>query len=252
MLQGNDLLSSANTLSGIIYQKRENVAYYFSLKRMNDSLMEENARLRLSLAGIKSLDTLKDKKVAHPFIENDTTHIVKYANYIYRSARVINNSVTSENNYITINRGTKDGIQKNMAVISGNGAVGRVVHVSDHFASILSILSTKQLVSARLKDGTIGSVMWQEGKPDEFILEDIPQQIKVNSGDSVFTTSYSFFPADVLIGTVFKRKLNKKNNIQLLYLHSATNFRNLQYVYVVGNTMNAEKKQLEDSTKNLK
>lgn len=248
MLQGNDVLSSANTIAGLIYKKREDVVYYFGLKKMNDSLISENARLRATLGAITSIDTLKDSAVTKAVITNDSAHIIQYANYVYRTARVVNNSITSENNYITINRGSRDGIQKNMAVLSGTGAVGRVIHVSANFASILSILSVKQKVSAKLKDGTMGSVMWEEGKPDVLILEDIPQQIKVYTGDSVFTTSYSFFPADVVIGTIFKRKLNKKNNIQLLYLKAATNFRNLQYVYVVENKMMEERKKLEDST----
>lgn len=250
MLQGNDVLSSANTIAGIVYQKREDVAYYFGLRRMNDSLINENTRLRLQVAALRSVDTLKDSTVTLSFTEKkDTTTVVRFANYVYRTARVINNSVTSENNYMTINRGSKDGIRKNMAVLSSTGVVGRVIHVSDHFASILSVLSVKQKVSAKLKDGTIGSVMWEEGKPDVLVLEDIPKEVKVNGGDSVFTTSYSFFPSDLLIGTVARRRINKKTNIQVLYLKAATNFRNIQYVYVVENKMMEERLKVEDSTK---
>lgn len=249
MLQGNDVLSSANTVAGIVYQKREDVIYYFGLKRMNDSLINENIRLRLELAAVNSFDTLKDSTVVLPYTRReDTTKVVRFANYVYRTARVINNSVTSENNYITINRGSKDGIAKNMAVLSGTGVVGRVIHVSDHFASVLSVLSVKQKVSAKLKDGTLGSVMWEEGKPDILILEDIPKEVKVRGGDSVYTTNYSFFPSDILIGTVVRRRVNKKTNIQMLHLKSATNFRNLQYVYVVENKMMEERLKVEDST----
>jgi rod shape-determining protein MreC len=250
MLQGNDVLSSANTVAGLVYKKREDVVYYFGLKRMNDSLIHENTRLRLQLAAVNSYDTVKDSTVIlASTVKKDTTTVVRFANYVYRTARVINNSVTSENNYITINRGSKEGVAKNMAVLSSTGVVGRVIHVSDHFASILSILSVKQKVSAKLKDGTMGSVMWEEGKPDILVLEDIPKEVKVKGGDSVFTTNYSFFPSDMLIGTIVRRKINKKTNIQMLYLQSATNFRNLQYVYVVENKMMEERLKVEDSSK---
>jgi rod shape-determining protein MreC len=249
MLQGNDVLSSANTVSGIVYQKREDVVYYFGLRKMNDSLVNENIRLRSELAALTTVDTLRDSLVKRPYVSTDSTHVIRYADYVYRMARVVNNSVTSENNYLTINRGSKDGIAKNMAVLSSTGVVGRVIHVSDHFASILSVLSVKQKISAKLKDGTMGSVMWEEGRPDVLLLEDIPKEVKVYANDSVYTTSYSFFPANQLIGTVFKRKLNKKTNIQLLYVRSATNFRNLQYVYVVENKMMDERLKVEDSTK---
>lgn len=253
MLQGNDVLSSANTVAGIIYQKREDVVYYFGLKRMNDSLTSENIRLREQLAQMQGVDTLKDSLVTRPFTaSNDSVHVIRYANYIYRTARVINNSVTSENNYITINRGAKDGIRKRMAVLSGTGVVGEVINVSDNFASILSVLNVKRKLSAKLKDGTMGSVSWEEGKPDVLILEDIPKEIKVYRGDSVFTTSYSFFPPNILLGTVERLRINRKNNIQILYLKSATNFRNLQYVYVVENTMVDERRKLEDSTQRAK
>ena len=251
MLQGNDVLSSANTVSGIVYQKREDVVYYFGLKRMNDSLVNENIRLREQLAQLSGVDTLRDTLVRRAVNASDTdsTKVLRYANYIYRTARVVNNSVTSANNYITINRGTRDGIRKKMAVLSGSGVVGEVVNVSDHFASILSVLNVKRKLSAKLKDGTMGSVTWEEGKPDVLTLEDISKEIKVHRGDSVFTTSYSFFPPGVLIGTIERLRINKKTNIQILYLKSATNFRNLQYVYVVENTMMEERSKLEDSTK---
>lgn len=252
MLQGNDVLSSANTIAGIVYQKREDVVYYFGLKRMNDSLLNENIRLREALARISGVDTLRDTVVSRRIRAVDSGSLIRYADYIYRPARVINNSVTSENNYITINRGARHGVKKRMAVLSGTGVVGEVISVSDNFASILSVLNVKRKLSAKLKDGTMGSVMWEEGKPDVLVLEDIPKEIKVFRGDSVFTTSYSFFPPDVLIGTIDRVRINKKNNVQILYLKSATNFRNLQYVYVVENTMMEERKRLEDSTRKAK
>lgn len=248
-LQGNDVMSSANALTGLLYKKQNDVVYYFDLRRMNDSLITENAKLRARMAGIKSLDTLKDSLVKRTVKPNDSGHVVQYANYIYHTARVINNSVSSANNYLTINRGTADGIGKGMAVISSTGAVGKVVNVSPHYASVLSVLSIKQQISAKLKEGNFGYVTWEGGRPDIMVLKDIPQYVKVKRGDSVYTTSYSFFPSDMLIGVVYKTELIKKNNLQLIYLQPSVNFRNLQYVYVVENTMNEERTRLEDSSK---
>lgn len=237
-------------MSGLLYKKQNDVVNYFGLRRMNDSLINENSRLRQIIANYRGVDTLKDSLVHQVIMPSDTaTHIIRYADYIYHTARVINNSVSLANNYITINKGAAEGISKGMAVLSGNGVAGRVVHVSPHFASILSVLSVKQQVSARLKDGTYGYITWEGDRPDVLLMKDVPQQIKVKKGDTVFTTSYSFFPADNVIGIVYKTELTKKNSLQLLYLHPATNFRNLQYVYVVENKMALERKQLEDSVK---
>ena len=254
-LQGNDIVSSANTVSGIVYKKQSDVVYYFGLRKMNDSLLNENALLRQKIDRISSVDTLKDSLVHKKIAGTDTaTHIVKYADYLYRTARVVNNSTNASDNYITINRGTKDGISKNMAVISGTGVVGRVEHVSAHFASVLSVLSAKQRISAKLlKSGTNGFVIWDEKSPDVLTMIDVPQDVQLRKGDSVLTNNYSlYFPPDILIGTVVKTQALKKNGLQLIYLQSATNFHNLQYVYVIENKMAGEKKQLEDSSASKK
>jgi rod shape-determining protein MreC len=250
-MQGNDVMSSANTVIGLLYKKQNDIVYYFGLRTMNDSLINENARLRLQLAQYKSHDTIADFNVSTPIVSTDTNRkIIDYAKYYYRTARVVNNSVSGSNNYVTINRGSADGIKKNMAVISGTGVVGRIVHVSKHFASAISVLSVKQQVSAKLKDGTVGYVSWEGKRPDVLLMQDVPQQIKVKKGDSVFTTAYSFFPPDILIGRVYKTVSVKKNALQKLYLQTATNFRNMQYVYVVENVYLRERTQLEDSVKN--
>jgi rod shape-determining protein MreC len=248
-LQGNDIISSANMVSGLVYKKQSDVVYYFGLRKMNDSLVNENARLRNQIDQLHGVDTLKDSVVHRKLNPADSsTHIVKFADYLYRTARVINNSTNASDNYITINRGSKDGIAKNMAVISGTGIVGRVEHVSTHFASVLSILSSKQKVSAKLKDGTNGYIIWDEKQPDVLIMTDVPQQAKVKKGDSVYTAIFSIFSPDILIGTVLKTVVVKKNAMQLIYLQSSTNFHNLQYVYVIENKMVIEKKILEDSS----
>lgn len=249
-IQGNDIMSSANLLIGSVYQKQDDVAYYFALRRMNDSLLNENIRLRSRIATYNSVDTLNDFDFKQAIVAEDDTasKIIKYANYTYRTARVINNSVTAANNYITINRGSSSGIKKDMAVVSGNGIVGRVVNVSSKFATVLSVLSVKQQVSAKLKDGTFGYVTWKGRYPDRLTMKDVSQQIKVAVGDSVFTTSYSFFPANVLIGVVAKKEMQESNNLQLLHLKTATSFRNLQYVYIIENENLEERQDLEAAT----
>ena len=247
-LQGNDLISSANAAAGLIYKKQNDVVYYFGLRKMNDSLLSENAILRKKLDIAYSIDTLRDS-LAHTRIIQTSIHVVKYADYLYRTARVINNSVNASDNYITINRGSADGIIKGMAVISGTGVVGRVEHVSRHFASVLSVLSAKLKVSAKLKGGTNGFVIWDEKSPDILAMTEVRDYVSIKKGDSVFTNNYSlYFPPDVLIGTVVKTEKEKKKGTLMIYLQSSTNFHNLQYVYVIGNTMADEKKQLEDST----
>ena len=248
-LQGNDIVSSANLIAGTVYKKQSDVVYYFNLRRMNDSLLRENMMLRGRMANAKAVELLRDSAVHRQFTQGDSTkHIIKFADYTYRTAQVINTSTTASDNYVTLNRGSADGVGRNMAVISGTGIVGRVEHVSAHFSSVLTILSAKQKVSAKLKDGTTGYITWDDKQPEYLLMTDVPQQVEVHKGDTVYTAMFSLFSPDIMIGTVVKTEPVKKNAMQLIYLHSSTNFHNLQYVYVIENRMNIEKKILEDST----
>jgi rod shape-determining protein MreC len=254
-LQGADVLSSANAVTGSLYKKQQAITAYFNLPAMNDSLLHENARLRdLITARAYEIDTLRDSAAAYQYEEPrqsslDSTRIIRYAQYTYRMARVVNNSVTERNNFVTIARGTADGIKVGQAVLSGSGIVGKIVYASAHFASAISILSDRQPVSGRLTDGTIGTVRWRYGSPDMLEMESVPGELKVYRGDSVLTTAYSFAPPDVVIGTVVRLRRIKRNNSQTLLLRSATNFRNLQYVYVVENSFADEKNAVEDSAR---
>lgn len=248
-IQGNDLLSSSNAITGFLYQRQSALVYYFNLGTINDSLLRENSRLRDQLAQLRfSVDTLRDSTALRPLPADSGQHI-QYAQYTYRQAQVINNSVALRNNYITLNRGAEEGIRKGMAVISGTGVVGKVVHVSRHFSTVLSVLSSLQTVSAQLPDGTTGQVSWVNGnapiRPDVLYMPDVPGQIPLHRGNIVRTTTYSFFPPEVPVGVVDSVLIVKKTGKRLLYLKPATNFRNLRYVYVVENSYIAEQKALE-------
>lgn len=247
-MQGNDIMNSSNLVLGSMYQQRADVAYYFALRRMNDSLLAENKKLRQQMAVYSGVDTLRDSSATYAITQIDSAAPVRYASYTYRTAKVINNTVASVNNYITLNRGENDGVKKDMAVISANGVVGKIVNTSAHFSTAISVLSKKQQVSARLKDGTIGYISWDGKDADVLQMKNVPNQIKVRKGDTVYTTEYSFFPADVMVGIVTKTAIVKSKNLQVLYLKPTTNFRRLLYVYVVDNSMAGERKQIEDAT----
>ena len=258
-MQGVDILSSANAISGGLYKQQNAVAQYLDLPRENDSLLAENARLRATLAHIQyEKDTLRDSMVATSYEElrlatsTDSSRVIRYAQYNYRTARVVNNSVSERNNYVTLARGTRDGVKAGQAVLSSSGGlVGKVVYARAHFAAAISVLSDYQPVSAMLKDGTLGTVRWRYGSPEVLRMEGIPLEQKVLKGDSVLTTSFSFAPPSVLVGRVEKLQRNKSNNTQTLILRPAASFRNLRHVYVVENTFLKERQEVEDSAQNM-
>jgi rod shape-determining protein MreC len=262
-MQGLEIVNSSNAVSGYVYKKQNDIVYYFQLKRLNDSLMMENAMLRNKL-GDNSVDTFRDAIARIPVTIKDTvtvstkdssgaikitsterTKVVKYVDYYYIPARVTNNSVSNNQNFITINRGYDDGIRKEMGVVTSNGIVGRVENVSPHYASIVSVLSDRR-ISTKLADGSSGFVsIWIPGSPDYVVTEKVPLYIKTKRGDSVFTTGYSFFPENVLIGTIAKIDTVKASGTKTLRVRLSTNFRNLQYVYVVKDKLKEEPAALE-------
>jgi rod shape-determining protein MreC len=244
-------MNSANIAVAYWYKKQSGVSNYFALKQINDSLLNENARLREQLAKHSETDLLVDSGVVLPQVEvKDSVRLVRYAHYTYYKARVVNNSIGAASNFITINRGYKDGMAPNMALVSGTGVVGRIVNTSAHFSTALSILNTKQRLSAKLKDGTTSFAYWEQPYgPDVLLMKIVQPEIKVRKGDSILTTSYStIFPADMLIGTVKQVYIVKKDNSRILHIRPATNFRNIQYVYAVRNEFIEERRKLEDST----
>ena len=254
-------LSSANDISGKLYDKYSNVQYYFHLKSTNDSLVNENVRLHNFLSssydsiitsnGIK-VDTIRR-------YSDDTLHRVvstQVLKYQYFAAKVINNSVNKPVNYITIHRGSAQGIRPNMGVISPSGVVGVVRSVSENYAVVLSLLSKSNSVSisARVGKGKeMGSVHWDGDDAGYALLKDVPKSAKVYKGDTVVTSGYSaLFPENIPIGYVENITIgDKASTAYTIRVKLATNFYNLQYVYVIENLLKDEQQRLEDSTYKL-
>lgn len=278
-IQGVDIINSSNTVVGMVYSIEGQVSQYFSLKRTNEILLQENASLHnqlsadgfvdtfqnldatisiigLDSARIKELnrlqnteDTTEEVNDLITFRKSDIRKVIKYASHHYIPARVVNNSIADDRmNFVTINRGAKDGIKPNMAVVTANGIVGRVVKVSDNYATVLSLLSEGRPYNAKLVDGTTGSIIWDKGSANSVTMHKIPKIADVQIGDSIFTTGYSIFPENILIGTIAKIEMDKKSNARNLRILLSTNFRNLQIVYVVKDELAEEKDLLENET----
>jgi rod shape-determining protein MreC len=148
-------LSSSNQVSGYLYERFSSVIQYFELKRTNEELARENAELR------NQLDKNSFYAPMLPEIEVDT---VAAQQYRYSAARVINNSVNKHFNYLTLNKGRKDGIAPDMGVISSRGLVGVVLNTSENYSTVISVLNTRLRISARLREtGFFGSLYWDAG-----------------------------------------------------------------------------------------
>lgn len=267
--QGIDVINSANGTIAYFYQKEQNIVSYFNLKKVNTDLLKENTALRNQLFNGRSVDTFKTVSAKIPVfdyskIDRDQDSnvlgapvtmtiaetlplkVVRYAQYRFIPARVINNSISNDRiNFITINQGSEAGIRPGMSVVSSQGIVGRVEHVSKHFATIASVLSNRK-VSARLKlHEAFGQISWIPGHPDLVQMDNMPITLPIKLRDSVFTTGFASFPANILVGKISHIDTVKSNNSLSLQIRLATNFRTLAFVYVVVDGMDAEKEKLE-------
>ena len=181
--------------SGKYYERMSDFRQYLSLKEENTALAEENAHLNDLLSKISySLQVDPETYVDSTFFQR----------YEYINARVVNNSVNKQRNYITLNLGSDAGIEPEMAVINGDGVVGVVTGVSKGFSTAISILNRDFKISAKIrKNGYFGSLSWTGQSFDEAILSEIPLHADIAKGDSVITSGYStIYPEDVLIGYI--------------------------------------------------
>lgn len=238
----------ANELTGRVSSKYSNVEYYFHLKKTNESLAKQNEQLLNQLKNnYQPPDSLT--KVIIDTLNVDTTGT--YRKYLWRGARVVNNSVSLQNNFITIHRGEKQGVKKDMGVISPQGIVGMVVNSSENFSVVMTMLNRQSSVSAKIKKtGEIGKVQWDGQSPDRVTMINIPKSVAVAKGDSVVTSGYSLsFPPGILIGVVTDIVDDKTSNFYTLTLKPSTNFYSLEYVTVVDNLQKEEQKKLEEAAR---
>ena len=238
----------AGELTGRVSSKYNNVEYYFHLKKTNELLAAQNEQL---LNVQKSNFQGADSSVA---TITDTTHydtLGTIRRYVYRAARVVNNSVGLQNNYITIHRGEKQGVTKDMGVVSASGLVGMVVNTSENFSVVMTMLNRQSSVSAKLlKGGEIGKVQWDGKTPELVTMINIPKSAKVNKGDSVVTSGYSLsFPPGIMIGTVAEVVNEKSSNFFSLQIKPSTNFYSVEYVNVVDNLQKEEQKKVEEAAR---
>ncbi len=234
----------ANEVTGRVNEQYNKVQYYFHLKQTNKQLAEENARLRNLLgANFEGPDTAR-QKFMDSLIRDTTGRIRKY---VWLPAKVVSNTVSSQMNYITLHRGSNQGVKKDMSVIGPNGVVGTVVDVSENYSRVMSLLNRNSKVSSMLtKGGVAGSVEWDGKDPQFLTLRNIPKSIKVAKGDTVVTSTYSAnFPSNVFVGFVQSISADPSSNFFTIKLKTATNFFSIQYVNVVENVQWEEQRRLE-------
>ncbi|NNT70669.1 rod shape-determining protein MreC [Flavobacterium sp. IMCC34852] len=234
------MISSANFFTGGIYEKINNIDEYFHLKSQNEELAQENARLKSLLFNQK--DTTKLPQI-------DSIKGVKKTDIIV--SKVIRNSYSVHENYLTIDNGSASGIKPNMGVINSAGIVGIVENTSKNYATIISILNIKSQINAKIKKSNhFGSLVWN-GKSTGFVqLIDVPRLAGVRKGDTIVTGGQSIiFPENIGIGTIEKVYIDNVTNYYTLDIKLFNDMTNLGHVYIIKNKDAEEISNLENQNK---
>lgn len=230
--------TSANTLIGNIYEFTWKYVGYFNLKEENASLVQQLSSIRSESRTSYVFDTARFAN------KLDSLGVVKYK---YITASVVKNSVSRQNNFMTIDVGSDNGVQPDMAVVSPAGVIGVVVAVSPNFSLAISVLNSKIGVSAKLKSQSFyGSVVWP-GEDYRFaILNEIPNHVELQKGDTVVTSGYSaIFPPDLPVGTIEDFEKNSDDNFYTIKVKLLTDLKRISNVMIIENVMQKEQLELE-------
>jgi rod shape-determining protein MreC len=242
-------MGMANELTGWMNSKYANVDNYFHLKQESDRIHRANDSL-INLLKSNFLNPDTTTSFVRDSIPYDT--LGHRRRYVWRDAEVVSNSVSSERNYIQINRGSKQGIKDNMGVLSADlSLVGIVVNTSDNFSQVMSLLHVKNNVNAIMKkSGSAGTISWDGKNPLLLTMTGVPKSDTITKGDTVLTGTYSLsFPPLKMIGMVASVVKDNSSSFYILRIKTAANFQNLQHVFVVENLQGDEQESLDKATR---
>ena len=235
--------TSANAMVGSIYETTGQVKSYFHLRSINSDLLDRNLLLEQQLVALQNrllqqgMDSASLRSIER----------VTPSTFSLHEAQVIKNSLTLEDNYITLDKGSADGIRPEMGVVDARGVVGIVFKTSAHYALVISLLNSKSSISCKIAGSDyFGYLKWQGGDVQYAFLKDLPRHAQFNLGDTVVTSGYStVFPEGIMVGTVDDMQDSHDGLSYLLKVKLATDFGKLNAVRVIERSRQLEQLQLE-------
>ena len=230
--QKSIFLNSSNYYANKLDSKTSKWKSYLSLQEVNDSLAHHNSTLMEKFINIESpTPSQSDSSLQYNVIP----------------ANVIRSTFHLRNNHMTLNIGSKDGVKKDMGVISENGIIGIVREVSEHYAHVISVLNSQSRISCSVKPYAYpGNLIWKDLNPNYMHLESIPKHVDIAVGDTVTTNGFStIFPANIVVGTIASFKVDKGSSNYNIKVKLSNNIPNTKVAYVIQNNYAEEQKALE-------
>ena len=238
------MFTSANNVAGNLYSVITDIDSYFSLMSDNESLKEHNRTLleelehtRNELKLLKEISTLATNRFTK---ERDN-------GFYYKSATIVNNTLNRTDNYITIDKGTKDGVREEMGVFSDKGIVGIVYQASGNYSIVIPLLNGKSKVNCRVKgSNSFCALQWDGSDTRYSYLVDLPRYTVFEMGDTVVTSGFSsIFPADIPVGRIHSLEDSEDGLFYRAKVELFVDFSSVRDVFIVGNDGKEEQEQLE-------
>ena len=200
--QGSVWFSSANAVTGKVYEWDSAVESYFSLSGVNSQLTQRNAFLEQQVRMLD--DSIARLTRSQEAAVTRLSSMVPFQGCRLIPAKVVANMVNRYDNLITIDKGSADGVKRDMGVVCGMGVVGIVYLVSEHYSIVIPALNSHSNISCTIqRRGYFGYLRWRGGSSQLAYLEDVPRHAHFKLGDNVVTSGYSsVFPPGVMVGKV--------------------------------------------------
>jgi len=235
--QRSKLINLSREVSGYLYSKVDGAREYFSLKEVNQQLADENLELR------KRLD-LMTSKLDTAIV---TTELSGEYRYFFVPSRVVHNSVYDQYNFLTLDKGKKQGVFRDMGVISDRGLVGIVLESSANFATVIPVINRDFRLSVKIKSNNYAGILqWEGDSPLKAVLTEIPFHVNLAEGDTILTSGFSsIFPEGIRVGTIESFSL-ERGNFYDITVSLFTDFQRLYHVNVIRNYRQEEQLNLQN------
>ena len=246
--QNSAWLSSANMLAGKGNEVESGITTFFSMTRANEELTLRNFYLERQVDQLRRLymDATKDTTI------KERQELQMLSQYKLIPAKVVSNSIDKPENLLTIDKGKADGVEVDMGVACGNGVVGVVYLVSEHYSVVIPVLNTSMSrISCAIRDRQyFGYLRWNGVDPSVAFVEDIPRHAQFKRGEWVVTSGYSaIFPSGVLVGKI-EKVFNSNDGLSYkLQVRLSTDFGCLRDVCVISERNVAERARLMEAAR---
>jgi rod shape-determining protein MreC len=228
------VLNLSNNFTTHILNEYSSINAYFKLKEYNKKLIKENVRLK------NELQRFNLEKIDSVFLKEK---------FIYTDAKIITNNISLLKNYLIINKGSRDGVIKEMGVTSSEGIIGIVNEISENYSSVMSVLNINSKINAKIKRTShFGSLEWEGLNKEILLLKDIPKTAIINIGDSIVTGGMSaIFPENIKIGLILKIEFDENlDNYLRLEIKLHNDMSSIRNVYLISSNFKEEIKQLKE------